>query len=104
VASDPCQDRLCGDAVPDVGRRRQDARFRQAGNAKLEISATLEHEGSGYAVTKARITSAGKTRRRLPAQAQDSAFDQVPLAGIVRNRAEEVGLLTAMANAAGEPQ
>jgi 3-hydroxyacyl-[acyl-carrier-protein] dehydratase len=26
----------------------------------LEISATLEHEGSGYAVTKARITSAGK--------------------------------------------
>jgi 3-hydroxyacyl-[acyl-carrier-protein] dehydratase len=68
---DPRQDRLCGDAVLDVRRRRQDARFRQAGNAKLDISATLEHEGSGYAVTKARISSDGKKRRRLPAQAQD---------------------------------
>jgi 3-hydroxyacyl-[acyl-carrier-protein] dehydratase len=72
--------------------------------APLQISATLEHEGSGYAVTKARITSAGKKVADSQLKFRTVAFDQVPLAGIVRNRAEEVGLLTAMANAAGEPQ
>lgn len=29
--------------------------------AKLELSATLEHEGSGYAVTKAKVAHEGKT-------------------------------------------
>ncbi len=38
------------------------ARFRDfvAPGAVLDVEATLEHEGSGYMATKARITSAGK--------------------------------------------
>jgi 3-hydroxyacyl-[acyl-carrier-protein] dehydratase len=38
------------------------ARFRDfvAPGAVLDVQATLEHEGSGYMATKARITSAGK--------------------------------------------
>jgi 3-hydroxyacyl-[acyl-carrier-protein] dehydratase len=70
--------------------------------AALEITAVLEHEGSGYAVTRARITSGGKKVADSQLKFRTVAFDQVPLADIVRNRAGEVGLLTAMANAAGE--
>ena len=70
----------------------------------LEITAGLEHEGSGYAVTRARITSGGKKVADSQLKFRTVAFDQVPLADIVRNRAGEVGLLTAMANAAGERQ
>jgi 3-hydroxyacyl-[acyl-carrier-protein] dehydratase len=38
------------------------ARFRDfvAPRAELEITARIEHEGSGYTATKARISSAGK--------------------------------------------
>lgn len=72
--------------------------------APLEITAGLEHEGSGYAVTRARITSGGKKVADSQLKFRTVAFDQVPLADIVRNRAGEVGLLTAMANAAGERQ
>ena len=69
-----------------------------------EITAGLEHEGSGYAVTRARITSGGKKVADSQLKFRTVAFDQVPLADIVRSRAGEVGLLTAMANAAGERQ
>ena len=72
--------------------------------AALEITAVLEHEGSGYAVTRARITSGGKKVADSQLKFRTVAFDQVPLADIVRNRAGEVGLMTAMANAAGERQ
>lgn len=72
--------------------------------AKLEITATLEHEGSGYAVTKARITSAGKKVADCQLKLKTVPFDQVPLAGTVQNRAAEVGLLAAMAKATGERQ
>ena len=70
----------------------------------LEITATLEHVGSGYAVTKARITSAGKKVADSQLKFKTVAFDQVPLADIVRSRAGEVGLLDAMAKNAGDRQ
>ncbi|MDP2120500.1 MAG: 3-hydroxyacyl-ACP dehydratase FabZ family protein [Hoeflea sp.] len=70
----------------------------------LEITATLEHEGSGYAVAKARISSGGKKVADCQLKLRTLPFDQVPLADIVRKRAAEVGLLTAMAKAAGDRQ
>ncbi len=70
----------------------------------LEISATLEHEGSGYAVTRAKITSGGKKVADSQPKFRPVAFDQVPLADIVRSRAEDVGLLNAMAKPAGDRQ
>ena len=70
--------------------------------AVLEITAMLEHEGSGYAVTKARITSAGKKVADCQLKLRTITFDQVPLADIVRRRAEEVGLTAAMAKATGD--
>ena len=72
--------------------------------AVLEITATLEHEGSGYAVTRARIASDGKKVADCQLKLRTIPFDQVPLSGIVRKRAEEVGLLTAMAKATGDRQ
>ncbi|WP_417425874.1 3-hydroxyacyl-ACP dehydratase FabZ family protein [Hoeflea sp.] len=72
--------------------------------AALEISVTLEHEGSGYAVTKARITSNGKRVADCQLKLRTLAFDQVPLAEIVRARAAEVGLIAAMENASGDRQ
>jgi len=70
----------------------------------LQVTAVLEHEGSGYAVTKARISSDGKKVADCQLKLKTVPFDQVPLAGIVRNRAEEVGLLAAMAKVAGDRQ
>ena len=70
----------------------------------LEITATLEHEGSGYAVTKAKITSGGKKVADCQLKLRTVPFDQVPLAETVRTRAGEVGLLSAMANATGDRQ
>lgn len=72
--------------------------------AKLEISATLEHEGSGYAVAKARISSDGKRTADCQLKLKTVAFDQVPLADIVRKRAEEVGLFAAMDDINGDRQ
>ena len=62
----------------------------------LDVSATLEHDGSGYAVTKARISSAGKKVCDAQLKLKTMPFDQVPLADIVRKRAEEVGLVNAI--------
>jgi 3-hydroxyacyl-[acyl-carrier-protein] dehydratase len=70
----------------------------------LEITTTLEHLGSGYAVTKARITSAGKKVADSQLKFRTVAFDQVPLADIVRSRASDVGLLNAMAKLPGDRQ
>ena len=72
--------------------------------AALEITATLEHEGSGYAVAKAKIVSGGKKVADCQLKLRTIPFDQVPLADIVRKRAQEVGLLTAMAKATGDRQ
>ncbi|GCA52464.1 3-hydroxyacyl-ACP dehydratase FabZ family protein [Sinorhizobium meliloti] len=66
-------------------------------NAELEIEALLEHEGSGFAVTKARIASGGKKICDAQLKLRTIPFDQVPLGDIVRKRAEELGLMAAMA-------
>lgn len=64
--------------------------------AVLDIEVFLEHEGSGYAVTKTKITSSGKKVCDAQLKLRTMPFDQVPLADIVRKRAEEVGLLSAL--------
>jgi len=65
--------------------------------AVLDIEAILEHDGSGYAVTKAKITVAGKKVCDAQLKLRTLPFNEVPLADIVRKRAEEVGLFDAMA-------
>ncbi|ODS52206.1 MAG: beta-hydroxyacyl-ACP dehydratase [Agrobacterium sp. SCN 61-19] len=65
--------------------------------AVLDIEAELEHDGSGFAVTKAKITSGGKKVCDAQLKLRTMPFSEVPLAPIVRKRAEEVGLMTAMA-------
>ena len=71
------------------------ARFRDfvEPGAELEVSAELEHEGSGYAVTKARIGSG--TRRIADAGLR---FRIMPFPGeldhLMRARARAIGLAT----------
>ncbi|RWX78367.1 beta-hydroxyacyl-ACP dehydratase [Neorhizobium lilium] len=65
-------------------------------DAVLDIEAFLEHDGSGYAVTKAKISSDGKKICDAQLKLRTMPFSEVPLAPIVRKRAEEVGLLAAM--------
>jgi 3-hydroxyacyl-[acyl-carrier-protein] dehydratase len=65
--------------------------------AVLDIEAQLEHDGSGFAVTKARITIAGKKVCDAQLKLRTMPFNEVPLADIVRKRAGEVGLLDAIA-------
>lgn len=65
--------------------------------AVLDIEAELEHDGSGFAVTKAKITSGGKKVCDAQLKLRTMPFSEVPLAPIVRKRAEEVGLIAAMA-------
>ncbi|MCF1435369.1 beta-hydroxyacyl-ACP dehydratase [Agrobacterium vitis] len=68
-------------------------------NAVLDIEAHLEHEGSGFAVTKAKITSAGKKVADCQLKLRTMSFDEVPLGDIVRTRAEQIGLMAAIAAA-----
>ncbi|HEV7320647.1 MAG TPA: 3-hydroxyacyl-ACP dehydratase FabZ family protein [Ensifer sp.] len=70
-------------------------------NAELDIEAFLEHDGSGFAVTKAKITSAGKKVCDAQLKLRTMPFDQVPLGDIVRKRAGEVGLMAALSATAG---
>lgn len=72
-----------------------------APDAVLDIEAVLEHDGSGFAVTKARITSEGKKVCDAQLKLRTMPFNEVPLADIVRKRAEELGLFNALA-ASGE--
>lgn len=65
--------------------------------AVLDIEAEIEHDGSGFAVTKAKITSGGKKVCDAQLKLRTMPFSEVPLAPIVRKRAEEVGLMAAMA-------
>lgn len=65
--------------------------------AVLDIEAELEHDGSGFAVTKAKIISGGKKVCDAQLKLRTMPFSEVPLAPIVRKRAEEVGLIAAMA-------
>ena len=58
----------------------------------LTVTATLEHEGSGYAVTKARITAEGK-----PICDAELRFRIMPfpdgMDGLMRAQAKRIGLL-----------
>lgn len=69
-------------------------------DAVLDIEAFLEHEGSGYAVTKAKITSGGKKVCDAQLKLRTMPFSEIPLAPIIRKRAEEVGLMAAIAASA----
>ncbi|MBO9098746.1 MULTISPECIES: 3-hydroxyacyl-ACP dehydratase FabZ family protein [unclassified Rhizobium] len=69
-------------------------------DAVLDIEAIMEHDGSGYAVTKAKITVAGKKVCDAQLKLRTLPFNEVPLADIVRKRATEVGLLDAIAASA----
>ncbi len=68
---------------------------------ELEIEAHLEHDGSGFAVTKAKITSASGKICDAQLKLRTIPFDKVPIGDIVRKRAEEVGLLRAIADNGG---
>ncbi|WP_422370917.1 3-hydroxyacyl-ACP dehydratase FabZ family protein [Hoeflea sp.] len=72
--------------------------------AELTVSAVLEHEGSGYAVAKGRIQISAKRVADCQIKLRTLPFDQVPLAGIVRARSEEVGLMAAIDAANGGRQ
>jgi 3-hydroxyacyl-[acyl-carrier-protein] dehydratase len=67
--------------------------------AVLDIEADLEHDGSGFAVTKARITSDGKKVCDGQLKLRTMPFSEIPLAPIVRKRAEDIGLVDAIAAA-----
>ncbi len=68
----------------------------------LDIEADLEHDGSGFAVTRARITSGGKKvcdaqlKLRTVAFDANAEFDASHLRDIVEARAREVGLMDAL--------
>ncbi|MBP2238349.1 3-hydroxyacyl-[acyl-carrier-protein] dehydratase [Sinorhizobium kostiense] len=66
-------------------------------SAELEIEALMEHEGSGFAVTKAKIASGGKKICDAQLKLRTIPFDQVPLGDVVLKRAEELGLVAATA-------
>lgn len=72
----------------------------------LEVTAELVHEGSGFAVTKGRITSDGKTIADCQLKYRTVPFDQTPLGPVIRKRAGEIGLIDAIAAAGsmGEAQ
>ncbi|OQP88381.1 beta-hydroxyacyl-ACP dehydratase [Rhizobium rhizosphaerae] len=69
--------------------------------AELSIEARLEHDGSGFAVTKARIEVSGRKVADAQLKLKTVSFDQVPLGPAVLARAEEIGLQAALAAAQG---
>ncbi|MCR9135396.1 MAG: beta-hydroxyacyl-ACP dehydratase [Alphaproteobacteria bacterium] len=68
----------------------------------LHIEAKLEHDGSGFAVTKAHITANEKKicdaqlKLRTVAFDNSSGLDTAHLADLVKSRAQDVGLMAAM--------
>jgi 3-hydroxyacyl-[acyl-carrier-protein] dehydratase len=62
----------------------------------LDIEAFLEHDGSGFAVTKARIASGGKKVCDAQLKLRTMPFSEVPLGDIVKKRAGEIGLMDAI--------
>ncbi|THF52594.1 3-hydroxyacyl-ACP dehydratase FabZ family protein [Allorhizobium terrae] len=68
-------------------------------NAVLDIEAYLEHEGSGFAVTKAKITCDGKKVADCQLKLRTMSFSEIPLGDIVRRRAEDIGLMAAISAA-----
>ncbi|QLF70598.1 beta-hydroxyacyl-ACP dehydratase [Peteryoungia desertarenae] len=64
--------------------------------ALLEIDAELEHDGSGFAVTKGKISSGGKKVCDAQLKLRTVPFADLPIGDVVRKRAEEVGLVAAI--------
>ncbi|TPW31305.1 3-hydroxyacyl-ACP dehydratase FabZ family protein [Pararhizobium mangrovi] len=62
----------------------------------LVVEADLEHAGSGYAVTKARILRDGRRICDATLKLKTTPFSEVPMGDVVRKRAGEIGLLDAM--------
>ena len=60
--------------------------------APLDVTAKLEHDGSGFAVTKAAIRSAGKRICEAQLTFRAAEFPTAELADLVRGRAREVGV------------
>ena len=60
--------------------------------APLRVEATLEHDGSGFAVTKARITSDGKRICESELTLRTMPFPAPELEQAMRARAAEIGL------------
>ncbi|HYF07400.1 MAG TPA: 3-hydroxyacyl-ACP dehydratase FabZ family protein [Acetobacteraceae bacterium] len=60
--------------------------------ALLEVTAALEHDGSGFAVTKARITSEGKRICDAELTLRVMPFPAPELEQAMRGRAAEIGL------------
>src|SRR5512137_254709 len=72
----------------------KEAKFRSflGPGAPLEVTATLEHDGSGFAVTKARIMSEGKRICDAELTLRIMDFPAPELAQAMRARAIEIGL------------
>lgn len=66
-------------------------------NAVLDIEVFLEHDGSGFAVTKAKITSDGKKVCDAQLKLRTVPFSEIPLGDIVKQKAHDIGLLDAIA-------
>lgn len=72
----------------------KDAKFRSfvGPGAALDVTARLEHDGSGFAVTKARILSEGKRIADAELVLRTMPFPNDTIAASMRARAAEIGL------------
>ena len=72
----------------------KEAKFRSfvGPGAPLEVTATLEHDGSGFAVTKARVTSEGKRICDSELTLRVMPFPAPELEHAMRARAAEIGM------------
>ena len=72
----------------------KEAKFRSfvGPGAPLEVTSTLEHDGSGFAVTKALVTSDGKRICDAELTLRIMDFPAPELAQAMRARAVEIGL------------
>lgn len=72
----------------------KEAKFRSfvGPGAALDVTARLEHDGSGFAVTKARIMSDGKRIADAELVLRTMPFPNDTIAASMRARAAEIGL------------
>lgn len=66
--------------------------------AELQISASLEHDGSGFAVTKAAIKCDDKKIADTQLKLKTVPFTELSIGDVVIERAREVGLMAAIAS------
>jgi len=68
----------------------------------LDVEVELIHEGSGFAVTKGRITSDGKPVADCQLKFRTIPFSETPLGPVILKRADEVGLTIPQTSQAGD--